>query len=133
MSDKVSSLPDKLRAELKLGLLILFKIKENKVDYSITNRPEPTLSGVNDTALATAIVVAGQNFPIRRTPKDKLGERVSRIDGRSVTYRESIEIDWNDKSIVSTRGRDLTLKVLSIVVQNLMRSAPQPGPSIKSN
>jgi hypothetical protein len=133
MSDKVTSLPDKLRTELNAGLLILFKLKENKVDYSITNRPEPTLSGVSDHALATAIVFAGQNFSIRRTTKEAQGERISRIDGRTVTYHESIELDWKTNSIVSTRGRELTLKILSLVVQNLMRSAIQQVNPTKTN
>jgi hypothetical protein len=143
MEPDSTELTDKLREELKAGLQILFKIKNNRVDYSITNRPEPTMSGVTDHLLATAIVYAGRKFKFKRTKEwkkfsatSKKTERVVRDDGRTVDYDESIDIDWEKGSLISSRGHDLTFRVLSIVVQNLMRTeSPHvkqaPGP--KSN
>lgn len=103
------------------GLLILFRLKNNQMVYSIMNRPLPT--SVNDHALATGIVEAGQSFKVVRKPKDKVGEAVNRDDGRTVTYKESIDIDWEEGKIVSTRGKHLTLTILSLVIQDLMGEA----------
>jgi hypothetical protein len=123
---------EKVREALEDGLLLLFRIKNSKVDYSIMNRPEPTTSGVDDHALATAIVHAGRHFEVKRTPRSKSRERVSRSDGRDVTYKESIDIDWTAGTIQSTRGKDLTLQVLGVIVNNLMADAQRQAVSTRN-
>lgn len=104
-------------------LLILFKLKNNKVDYSLMNRPEPNLTEVRDAVLMSALIGAGRDFKFKRVKSIAARERVNRDDGRDVTYKESMEIDWEQKRIRSSRGRALSLNVLSIVVQNLAASA----------
>lgn len=106
------------------GLLILFRIRNNSVDYSIMNRPEPTLSGVEDHWLATAIVDAVKRFRFKRASSNPYrGEKIERVDGRNVTYKEHVDFDWTDQVIYSSKGEDLTKQVLSIVVKNLMEAA----------
>lgn len=123
---KDESIPKSVMAELTDGLLILFRTKNNRVDYSIMNRPANVVA-LDDHMLATAIVYAGSHFPVEKQrglhskPTDR--ETVEREDGRRVTYKESIDIDWEARRIVSSKGRDLTLNVLRIVVENLMAAA----------
>lgn len=106
------------------GLLVLFRIKNHKVDYSIMNRPEPTLTDINDHLLATAIVDAVKRFTFKRVKsRNKLREKVTRVDEREVTYKQSIDFDWEDETVVSTVGNDTMRQVMSIVVQNLMQAA----------
>jgi len=106
------------------GLLVLFRVKNSAVAYSIMNRPEPTLTQVNDHMLATAIVEAVKTFSFARVRrKKKIREKVSRDDGRDVVYKQSIDFDWNDATIKASVGHDLMMQVMSIVVQNLMTAA----------
>ncbi len=113
----------KLLEELKAGLLIAYRVKNNQVLYSLMNRPEPTLSGVDDHALATALVLAGNKFKIVHDEKFAKPETVERTDGRTVTYNELIEIDWKAGVITTSRRETLTMTVLQAVVGELMRSA----------
>lgn len=123
--EEPKSIAERVKEALTDGLLILFRTKNNRVDYSIMNRPDPTMSGVNDHALATAVFYAASNFSVSRVKRSKDRERVSRNDGREVTYKDSIDIDWENGTIESTRDRDLSLNVLSIVFRNLMSTAQQ--------
>ena len=119
-----SGLSDKLAEALKNGLRIEYKTKNHQLLYSIANRPEPTVSGVGDAALCAAVVHAGSHFDVKKVSRPKTTDRdaTQRSDGRNVVYRESIDIDWNGEVIRSTKGRELTLKVLSIVVKDLSES-----------
>lgn len=121
-----TELPEKLLKELADGLLIAYRVKENKLDYSLMNRPEPTLSGLDDHALATAIVLAGREFKIVVDDKIMQSERVARDDGRTVTYNEAIDIDFEDRVIRSSRRKDMTLDVLAGIVTQLVREAAAP-------
>jgi hypothetical protein len=116
----------KLLKELENGLLIAYRIKNHKLDYSIMNRPEPNLSGVDDHALATAIVYAGNKFKVIVDEKIAKPEKVSRSDGRTVTYDELIDIDWEDGIIRTSRRSTMTFQVLQGVVGELMRTAKAP-------
>lgn len=118
MSEGIS---DKLTEALKDGLRVEYKTKNHQLLYSMMNRPEPTASGVSDAALCAAILHAGAHFPVKKTTRSKPQHRDStqRHDGRQVTYKESIDIDWSDEVIRSTKGREMTLQVLSIVVKDL--------------
>jgi hypothetical protein len=120
------TLGEKLGKELEDGLLIYYRVKAHKLDYSLMNRPHPDLSSVDNHALATVIVYAGRNFEIIHDPKRGESERVDREDGRSVTYNESIDIDFANRKITSTRRSDMTLTVLEGVVADLLRSAAKP-------
>ena len=132
-----TELPEKLLKELADGLLIAYRVKENKLDYSLMNRPEPSLSGLDDHALATAIVLAGREFKIVVDENIMKAERVARDDGRTVTYNEAIDIDFDDRVIRSSRRKDMTLDVLAGIVTQLMRDAAAPTgaptPSAKPN
>lgn len=119
------TLGEKLGKELDDGLLICYRIREHKLDYSLMNRPHPDLSSVDNHALATVIVYAGRTFEIVHQDKGDT-ERVTRDDGRTVTYNESIDIDFERRRIVSTRRREMTLTVLEGVVADLLRSASKP-------
>jgi len=117
----------KLLKELENGLLIAYRVKNHSLDYSIMNRPEPMLSGVDDHALATAIVYAGNKFKL--IVDEKLvtkPEKVTRADGRTMTYDELIDIDWEDGVIRTSRRSKLTFTVLQGVVGELMRTAKAP-------
>lgn len=132
-----TELPEKLLKELADGLLIAYRVKEHKLDYSLMNRPEPSLSGLDDHALATAIVLAGREFKIVVDDKIMQSERVTRDDGRTVTYNEAIDIDFEDRVIRSSRRKEMTLDVLGGIVTQLMRNAAAPTgspvPSSKPN
>jgi hypothetical protein len=119
----------KLLKELENGLLIAYRIKNHSLDYSIMNRPEPTLSGVDDHALATAIVYAGNKFKIIVDETIAKPEKVTRSDGRVVTYNELIDIDFEDGVIRSSRRGKMMFTVLQGVVGELMRGAKAPTPS----
>lgn len=106
-------------------LTILFRIRNNRADYSILNRPEPTLSGVSDAVLMAALLCAGKSYTFKRAASVADDERIERTDGKAVTYKESIEIDFEMKAIEGSMPRDTVLTVLSIVVQNLARGVAQ--------
>lgn len=117
----------KLLKELENGLLIAYRVKNHALDYSIMNRPEPNLSGVDDHALATAIVYAGNKFKIVVDPEiAKRPEKVSRADGRTISYSELIDIDWQDGVIRTSRRETMTLQMLQAIVGDLMRQAKAP-------
>jgi hypothetical protein len=124
------TLGEKLGKELEDGLLIYYRVKDHRLDFSLMNRPHPSLSSVDDHALATVIVYAGRNFEIVHDPKRGTPERVAREDGRSVTYNESIDIDFEARRIVSSRRKDMTLTVLEGIVADLIRRSPEPTPSL---
>jgi hypothetical protein len=115
---------DKLATALKDGLCVRYKTKNSRLLYSMMNRPEPTASGVGDAALCAAILHAGSCFDVKKVPRSKALDRdtTQRSDGHEVVYRESIDIDWDGKVIRSTKGREMTLRVLSIVVRDLSAS-----------
>ena len=119
-------LPDKMQKELADGLLIAYRVKESKLDYSLMNRPEPNLTSLDDHALATAIVLAGREFKIVVDDSIMKSERITRDDGRTVTYNEAIDINWEDRIIRSTRRKDMTLDVLAGIVTQLVRDASAP-------
>lgn len=121
----LKTVEERVKGELKeSGLLVLFRVVNHRVDYSIMNRPEPTLTEVNDHLLATAIVDAVKRFKFERVKrKTRIREKVQRSDGREVTYKESIDFDWEDETITASVGNDLMRQVMSIVVQNLMHDA----------
>lgn len=119
------TLGEKLGKELEDGLLICYRIKEHKLDYSLMNRPHPDLSNVDNHALATVIVYAGRTFDIIHD-ENRSVERVTRADGRTLNYNESIDIDFENRRIVSTRRKELTLTVLEAVVSDLLRNATKP-------
>lgn len=100
-------------------LTILFRIRNNRVDYSILNRPEPNLSNISDAVLMAAILHAGKRYSFKRTEPVAENERVQRSDGKAVTYKESIEIDFESKTIEGSMPYPICLNVLSIIVQNL--------------
>jgi len=123
------SISEKLSDALKkTGLLILFKTKNNQLDYSIMNRPEPITSEISDPILATAIVDAVQRFEFVRVKPPNGREKVSRDDGRTVAYRQLIDFDWEDGTVKSSVGQDMMRKVMSLIVMNLVKNAtPPPG------
>ena len=104
------------------GLLVWFRVKNNKLDYSIMNRPEPELSGVTDHSLATAIVGAVEKFSFARAKRMATVSReaVARDDGRQVKYKDSIDINWENGTIETTANHSLTRLVLAAIVENLM-------------
>jgi len=123
-----TDLPAKLLQELSDGLLIAYRVKNHKLDYSLMNRPEPTLSGVDDHALATAIIIAGREFDLVVDENIMQSERVVRSDGREVTYNEAIDINWEDRVIRSSRRKEMTMDVLAGIVTALMQQAAAPTP-----
>lgn len=114
---------DKLMQALADGIFVCYRVTNHRLDYSIMNRPEPTLTGLDDHALATAIVYAGRYFQIVHEPDAGRDERVSRTDGRTVTYNECVDINFHKRVITSTRRKDMTLDALGGVVVDLMRGA----------
>lgn len=127
MQNAPTGVPAVLEDHLKKdGFLLLFKLKNNRVDYSMMNAP-PELATMR-RHLATVLVHAGSSFThiYRRKGSahlDAKREKVVRMDGREITYDESIDIDWTKGSIVSTQRKTMVLKVLSIVIQDLVREA----------
>jgi hypothetical protein len=107
------------------GIEIRFRIKNHAVDYSIMNKPSASDTGLTDDKLATCIVIAGKTFAAKHASKIPLKNRESvvRSDGRTLVYDEIITIDWTKGEIASTRGHDMTLSILSIVVQDLVTAA----------
>lgn len=122
----------KLLKELENGLLIAYRVKNHSLDYSIMNRPEPSLSGVDDHALATAIVYAGNKFKLVVDEKIAKPEKVARSDGRTITYDELIDIDWEDGVIRTSRRSKMTFTVLQGVVGDLMKNAKAPTPAAQA-
>lgn len=124
---------DKVReALIHNGLRIMFRIKNHRLDYSIMNRPEPELSGVTDGALATAMVHAGNLFEIKRIKRADAGtgEMVYRIDGRNISYRDHIDLNWQTGTLETTANLDTTQRVLAAVIQDLMKDTkPAQAPS----
>jgi hypothetical protein len=115
-------------------LLVAMRIENSRIEYSVANRPDPTLSGITDAILMAAIIGSGR-FDFRRRPKIEAAKRLTaiRFNGERISYKDQVEIDFNRKRMRSTRKRDLTLKALSIVIQNLATStaaaAQAAGPS----
>lgn len=130
-----SELPTDIETKVKdalkeNGLLVLFRVRNNRVDYSIMNRPEPTLTEVNDHLLATAIIEAVKSFEFKREAPRYQNEKISRDDGRTVTYKHHVDFDWEDGVIRCSKGSDLMKQVMSIVVQNLMSAAQQQSQKV---
>ena len=109
------------------GIEIRFRIKNNAVVYSLMNRPSISETGLSNEKLAVCLVHAGQAFQHRRISKPDPASRelVTRDDGKQVRYDQLMTLDWNAGELASTRGKELTLQVLSIVIQDLMRSSPK--------
>jgi hypothetical protein len=128
MSDE--TLSEKLLKELSDGLLIYYAVKNHQLIYSVMNRPEPTLSGIDDHALATSIIYAVRSFKFIHDPNRGERERVARTDGRDVTYTDSIDIDFDRKTITSTRRLNHSKDMLAGVVTDLMRKAKAPSQMI---
>lgn len=112
------------------GLMIFVNIKNHRVTYSIINRPDPNLTPVSDHLLATALIEAGSKFRFERSASvgrslsgPNRNDTVIRDDGTHGTYSSAIEISWEARVIESSMRKQRTLRVLSIVVQNLMASA----------
>lgn len=128
--DPVLRRPDeKVFEELrKSPTRIRFRVKNNRVDYSIMNRPDPELTPVTDEWLAPAFVHAGKSFAKRRLMRRSERDTVHRVDGRSVKYKDEIVVDWAKEELRSTASEQLTLQVLSIVVGDLMREAFRKAP-----
>lgn len=120
-SEPPGSLSDAVYAALAQGLTVLFRVKNDRLDYSIMNRPLPT--ELSDHLLATAIVEAGRHFEITRLPASRDVQATTRDDGRTVRYKERVRIHWGKRTLQSSANKALTLQVLSIVVENLMRNA----------
>lgn len=114
-------------------LLILFRLKNNHVEYSFANRPEPNLSNVSDAVLLAALLGAGRSFEHKRVKSVAKSQRAIRNDGSDVGYKESVEIDWEERRIESSRGKKLTLTVLSIVVQNLATTVAQQSAELPAS
>lgn len=139
MTTNATGLSEKLLGELKAGILIAYRMKNHALDYSIMNRPEPTLSGVDDHMLATALLFAGNKFKFVHDAGLNGGkvETVSRDDARTVNYNEFIDISFSDGTITSTRRIERTLEVLEAVIGDIVRKAGKPMaalvPSGKSN
>lgn len=120
-SDSPGSLSALVYDALAKGLTVQFRVKNDRLDYSIANRPLPT--ELSDHLLATALVEAGRHFEVTRIPPSKDVQMTVRDDGRMVRYKERIRIHWGKRSLQSSANKTLTLQVLSIVVENLMRNA----------
>lgn len=105
-------------------LLVYMRVVNSRVDYSMPNRPDPTLSGIQDAMLMTAIIEAGSKYAVHKRKKLDADERVKATRGRDeISYKDLIEIDFESGMISSTRPKKLTLQVLAIVVQHLAESA----------
>lgn len=111
-------------------LFVLLRIANNRVEYSVKNRPDPTLSGISDAVLMSAIIDAGSRYEFKRRSKLGVSERVSalRDSGAEIVYKDRITIDFENQTMLSTRKRDTTLQALSIVVQQLAESAARNAP-----
>lgn len=120
-----------IRKEHEDPILVLFRIRNNRVDYSIMNRPEPTVSGISDAVLMSGLMDAGRSFKFKRSKSLADGDKTERSDGRGVVYKESIEVDWHERRIMSSKGKNLSLKVLSIVVQDLASRAARDAAKSK--
>lgn len=105
-------------------LLIMLRIKNNRVDYSFVNRPDPTLSGITDAVLLAAILGAGSTFDYKKIGKLSKKERVKAERGvdEQIVYKDCIIVDFFNEHLASTRNKDTTMSTLSIVVQNLAAS-----------
>ena len=107
-------------------LLVYMRIENNRIEYSIINRPDPTMSGVNDAVLMSAILRAGRSYDFKRQGKLAQKDRVKAMrgdtSGSEIVYKDRVIIDFNKETMTSTRKRDLTLSALSIVVQNLAQN-----------
>jgi hypothetical protein len=139
IDDASSSLEDaavrRLCAKLEGPFTVHARIKNNRVDYSFEGRPDPTLSGVTDAVLMTAIIKAGRTFSFSRLGKKARKARYGHHDTGSpskdkpkLAFKDHIRFDFEDGIIQSTLKKDTTLQVLSIVVQNLAASAAKDAP-----
>jgi hypothetical protein len=114
------AMSDKILEALKDGIRVAFRTKNHQLLYSL-ERPDPTATGVTDAMLCAALLHAGTHFKVEPAKRSAAADRedVQRFDGRVVRYKESINIDWENETIRSTKGRELTLTVLSIIVRDL--------------
>lgn len=128
----MSEIGDKILEHLKGGLLIAYRVKNHSLDYSIMNRPEPTLSGIDDHALATLLVYASSKFKLDVDENINGGktEKVERADGRTVNYDEFVDIDFVNKTMRTTRRSTMTLQMLTAIAGDLVRNAKAPTGSI---
>lgn len=112
--------------KLRIGM----RFDNNRVEYSIVNRPDPTMSGVTDAILMTALICAGRRFDFRKRKKLEPSKRLTatRSNGDRVTYKDLVTINLAKEEIFSTRSHHETLQALSIVVQNLAASAAKDAP-----
>jgi hypothetical protein len=119
-------------------LKVYLRFKNNRVDYSFANRPDPTMSGVSDAVLMSAIIVAGRDFPFARLSKQSRSKAETKYVHRGTSstklaFKDRVSIDFKNGSITSTVKKHLALQALSIVVQNLAASAakdaPEPEPA----
>lgn len=112
-------------------LIILIRIDNNRVEYAFQNREDPTLTGVTDAVLMSAIIDAGKRYGFERRKKLSVTDRPSGIrnNGAKIVYKDQIVIDFQVESISSTRKQATTLQALAIIVQNLAESAARNAPS----
>jgi hypothetical protein len=115
--------------------LVLFRVHGNFVEYAFENRPDPTLSGVDDAVLSAALIYAGSEMPMRRRKKLRKAERTRgmRSEGNEIVFKDAMAIDFDSGTIESTLPRQLALQALSIVVRNLVQHAVQTQPDKPPN
>jgi hypothetical protein len=121
-------LDEKIFDELRKNpTTIRFRVKNSRVDYSVS-RPDPNVTPVADEWLAPAFVHAGSHFTKTCVTRKSVRDVVHRLDGRSIKYKDEIVVDWKKEEIRSTAADKLTLQVLSIVINDLMREAYRKAP-----
>lgn len=110
-------------------LHIYLRIHGGRVEYSIINRPDPTLSGVSDAVLVSALICAGKRFEFKRHHKLKQNERVKATRGNDteIVFKDLIVLGFDKQVMKSTQRQPLTLQALSIVVQNLAAAVSAKG------
>lgn len=111
-------------------LVVLLRIKNNRLDYALPNRPDPTMSGVTDGLLMAALLVAGRRYDFSRGKRlaGKARPRGMHNNGNEIVYTDKVTIDFAKETMRSTRKHHDTLQALSIVVQNLAKSAAEDAP-----
>ena len=113
----------KLHAALEEeSLVILMRVKNDRLEYSFHNRPDPTMSQVTDAILMASIIAAGRDFDFKKHSKTTRVKAI-RNNGQEIVYKDRVTIDFDAQVLRSTRNRDVTLNALSIVVQNLASEA----------
>lgn len=112
------------RKALGTTLLFEYRTKNSQLLYSMSGSFDREL-GATDAVLCNAVLVAGSNYPVEKVNRKGAGARdtTQRSDGKSVVYKEFIEINWDKQVIRSTKGKDQTLLVLSVVLKELSDEA----------